>query len=117
MIGSFCLSFPYIWCAVPADNLPPVSTTILAFYAGRIAPKWYEIGHALGVGDEVAQLQQTEQNPERKCLQSLEAWIRGGAELACSWEKLLHVLRSFYMYAVAKDIQDELQEMAMANSN
>lgn len=103
------------FCAAPDSGWPPPSTIILSQFAGRIALKWYEVGHALGVGTEVANLKQTEQNPERKCLLCLEAWINGGPEIDCSWEKLLLVLHSFQLHAVAKDIHNYLQKMATTN--
>lgn len=98
---------------MPADNLPAVSTAILAPYAGRIAPKWYEVGHALGVGTDADSLLHTEQSTERKCLLCLKAWIDNGPAVECSWEKLIRVLCTFQLNLVAFDIQDELHKQAM----
>ena len=92
---------------------PPPSTAILSQFAGRIAQKWYEVGHALGVNTEVANLKQTEQNPERKCLLCLEAWIERGHD--CSWKKLFRVLYSLQLYSVTKDIQDYLCKSVASN--
>lgn len=100
---------------MPVENLPDVSTEILVDYLGRISVQWYEFGHALGVGDVVANLRQSEQEPKRKCLRCLEAWIERGSQVGCSWERLLHVLWSLQLHAVAKEIQDKLQRMAVSN--
>ena len=100
---------------MPVQNLPVVSTEKLVHYVGRIAVQWYEFGHALGVGDVAANLKQMEQEPTRKCLQCLEAWIERGSQVGCSWDKLLRVLYSLQLYAVAAEIQDELQRMAVSN--
>ena len=101
--------------AVPICNLPDVSTTILSHFAGRIAPKWFEVAHALGVGELATSLQQTEMSPERKCLQCLEAWINNGPELGCSWERLLKELCFFQLHSVARDIRDTIQEMSSSH--
>ena len=93
---------------VLAENLPDVSTEILVHYVGRIANKWLEVAHALGVGNVAKSLKQTEQDPGRKCLLCLEAWIERGPEVGCSWEKLLNVLCSLQLHAVEKEIRDEL---------
>ena len=77
-------------------------------YVGRIANKWLEVAHALGVGNVAKSLKQTEQDPGRKCLLCLEAWIERGPEVGCSWEKLLNVLCSLQLHAVEKEIRDEL---------
>ena len=100
---------------MPAAELPDVSTTILVHYAERIAVKWYEVAHALGVANVAKTLKQTEQGPERKCFQCLEAWIERGPEVGCSWEKLLTVLRSLKLNVIAKDLQEELQKHATPN--
>ena len=99
--------------AVHTSGWPPPSTAILSQFAGRIAQKWYEVGHALGLSTEVANVKQTEQNPERKCLLCLEAWIERGHE--CSWEKLFRVLYHLQLFSVAKDIQDYLCKTVTSN--
>lgn len=99
----------------PDNGWPPPSTTILSHFAGRIAPKWYEVSHALGVGTEADALLQSEHGAERKCLQCLKAWVDGGPDMDCSWKKLFRVLHSLHLYPVAKDIFDFLQEMATTN--
>ena len=94
---------------MPASGfLPDVSTNILANYTERMAPHWYEIAHALGVGNVAKTRKQTEEDPERKCLLCLEAWIERGDQVECSWDRLLHVLCNFHLHSVAKDIHDEL---------
>lgn len=94
---------------------PPPSTAILSHFAGRIAPKWFEFAHALGVGTEADSLLQTEHSTERKCFLCLKAWIDSGPEVGCSWKSLFHELCSFQLHAVAKDIHDELQKTAISN--
>ena len=117
-IISFTCLFKSSYCAitVPAENLPDISTQFLMPYLNRISVKWYEFGHALGVGDEAANLQQTERSPVRKCLQCLEAWIERGPEVDCSWEKLLRVLNMLQLHAVAQKIQGELWRRAFPNT-
>ena len=100
---------------MPVQNLPDVSTEMLVDYLGRIAVQWYEFGHALGVGDVAENLKQLEQEPVRKCLQCLAVWIERGSQVGCSWDKLLRVLYSLQLYAVATEIQDKLQRNAVSN--
>ena len=102
--------------AVPIDNLPPVTTTILSRYAVRMVPRWYELGHALGMHTEADALLHSEHSAERKCLLCLKSWIDNGGP-DCSWERLFRELCSFQLYSIAKDIRDELQEIVMATSN
>lgn len=99
--------FPALYI-VPTEDLPGPSTQILALYVGRIAKKWYEVAHALGVGDVAELFQQSEQDPDRKCLRCLQTWIERGPEVGCSWEKLLHVLCSLQLHTIAREIHDEL---------
>ena len=89
-------------------SFPDVSTQILVKYLFHFAKKWYEIAHGLGVGNVAKSLKQTEQDPDRKCLLCLEAWIERGPEVGCSWEKLLNVLCSLQLHTVEKEIRDEL---------
>ena len=63
---------------MPVAELPEVSTTILVHYTERIAVKWYEVAHTLGVANVAKTLKQTEQGPERKCFHCLEAWVKRG---------------------------------------
>lgn len=107
-------NFPSYFFAAHTSGWPPPSTAILSHFAGRIAQKWYEVGHALGVSTEVANVKQTEQNPERKCLLCLEAWIERGHN--CSWEKLFGVLYHFQLHSVIKDIQDYLSKITTSSS-
>ena len=101
---------------MPAPSfLPEVSTTILANYTERMAPHWYELAHALGVGNVAKSLKQTEQDPGRKCLLCLEAWIERGPEVECSWEKLLNVLCKLHQNDIAIAIDDELQKQTKYN--
>lgn len=81
-----------------------------------MAPKWYELMHALGMHTEADTLLQSEQNAERKALLCLKAWIDNGGP-GCSWERLFRELCSFQLHSIAKDIRDDLLEMAMATSN
>lgn len=80
-----------------------------------MAKKWYQLAHALGVGNEAAVFQQTEQDPDRKCLRCLESWIERGTDVG--WKKLLYVLCSLELHAIAKEIRDELQgQIELAHS-
>ena len=111
-----CLCNPHLIITVPAENLPDVSTDFLMPYLNRISVKWYELAHALGVGDVAENLKQTEQDPVRKCLQCLQAWIERGPEVDCSWEKLLCVLNMLQLHAVAQEIPGELWRRAFTNT-
>lgn len=89
---------------------------MLSLYAGRMAPKWYEVAHALGIGTEADGLLQTEHSTERKCLLCLKAWTEGDPEVECCWETLFRVLHHFQLHAIAKDIHDELKKSATLNT-
>ena len=89
------------------QNLPEVTTEHLVNFTSAIAPKWYPVGHGLGVGEKAASLWGSEKSAEDKCLQILQFWIERGID--CTWEKLIGVLCQQGLNAVAQKICHSLE--------
>lgn len=83
-----------------------VSLELLVEYIPQMAPKWYVLAVGLGVSTEAAIIEDNNGRADKKCTEALGAWINAGRDV--TWSRLLHVLRTQNLGAVARSIESNL---------
>ena len=79
---------------------------LLVEFIPQMAPKWYVLAVGLGISTEAAIINDNTGRADKKCTEALGAWINAGRDV--TWGRLLHVLRTQNLGAVAQSIESRL---------
>ena len=75
-----------------------------------MAPQWYVLAVALGVGTQAAIIEDNTGRTDKKCTEALAAWINSGQGV--TWTRLLHALRSLHLGAIASHLESKLSALS-----